>query len=98
MLTRSAKGAETRSRLSRAAADLFHKQGVRGTSPEDVIEASGTGKDQPFYHYFKSKEALVHEVLQAQLEAIKTETAPINYEVASWHDLERLRRVALRTS
>ena len=62
MLTRSAKGAETRSRLSRAAADLFHKQGVRGTSPEDVIEASGTGKDQPFYHYFKSKEALVHEV------------------------------------
>lgn len=88
MPAQSAKGAETRGRIIRAAADLFHKQGVRGTSPEEVIEASGTGKGQ-FYHYFKSKEGLVHEVLQTHLEAIKTGTAPINYEIASWHDLER---------
>jgi len=88
MAGRSAKGAETRGRIVRAAADLFRKQGVRATSPEEVIEASGTGKGQ-FYHYFKSKEGLVHEVLQTHLEAIKMGTAPINYEVASWHDLER---------
>src|SRR5579864_4635679 len=88
MTAKSTRGAETRLRIIRAAADLFHKQGVRATSPEEVIEASGTGKGQ-FYHYFKSKEGLVHEVLQAHLEAIKTGAAPVNYEIASWQDLEQ---------
>jgi len=87
MNARSAKGAETRLRIIRAAADLFHKQGVRATSPDQVIEASGTGKGQ-FYHYFKSKEGLVHEVLHSHLEAISSGSAPINYEIKSWRDLE----------
>ena len=86
MNSRSAKGEETRLRIIRAAADLFHKQGVRATSPDEVIEASGTGKGQ-FYHYFKSKEGLVHEVLQNHLMAIKTGTAPLNYEIKSWENL-----------
>ena len=71
-----------------AAADSFHKQGVHATSPDDVIEASNTGKSQ-FYHYFKNKEGLVHEVLQTHLEAIRTGTAPIKYEIESWEDLDR---------
>jgi AcrR family transcriptional regulator len=75
MKTRFVRGAETRLRILGTAADLFHKQGVRATSPDEVIEASRTGKGQ-FYHYFKSKEGLVHEVLQAHLEAIKNRTAP----------------------
>jgi AcrR family transcriptional regulator len=87
MSARSAKGAETRLRIIRAAADLFHKQGVRGTSPDQVIEASGTGKGQ-FYHYFGSKEGLVHDVLHSHLEAISSGRAPINYEIQSWRDLE----------
>jgi AcrR family transcriptional regulator len=74
--------------MIRAAADLFHKQGVRATSPEQVIAASATGKGQ-FYHYFKNKEGLVHEVLQTHLEAIKTGAAPVNYEISSWEDLEQ---------
>src|SRR5262249_46038676 len=73
--------------IIRTAADLFHKQGVRATSPDEIIEASRTGKGQ-FYHYFKSKEGLVHEVLQTHLEAIKNGTAPLKYEIASWADLE----------
>jgi len=88
MTTRSAQGAETKRRMIRAAADLFHKQGLNATSPDDVIEASNTGKSQ-FYHYFKNKEGLVHEVLQAHLEAIRTGTAPIKYEIESWEDLDR---------
>src|SRR5499427_1757837 len=88
MTKRSAQGAETRLRMIQAAADLFHKQGVRATSPDDVIEASNTGKSQ-FYHYFKNKEGLVHEVLQSHLHAIKTGTAPLDYEIESWQDLER---------
>ena len=94
MTRRSSQGAETRLRIIRAAADLFHKQGVHATSPDDVIEASGTGKGQ-FYHYFKSKEGLVHEVLQTHLEAIRTGSAPIKYDIESWKDLERWFRAHL---
>ena len=81
------RGAATRARIIRAAADLFHKQGVGATSPDQVIEASETGKGQ-FYHYFKSKEGLVHEVLQAYLDDIAKGTAPLSYEINSWEDLE----------
>src|SRR6266853_2652907 len=87
MKARFVKGAETRLRIIEVAADLFHKQGVRATSPDEIIEASRTGKGQ-FYHYFKSKEGLVHEVLQGYLEAIQTGGAPLSYEIASWQDLE----------
>jgi TetR/AcrR family transcriptional repressor of nem operon len=83
---KSAKGTETRTLIIRTAADLFHKQGVGATSPDEIIEASKTGKGQ-FYHYFKSKEGLVHEVLQSHLNAIKTGTARVNYEIGSWQDL-----------
>jgi len=88
MLKKFVRGEETRQRIKRTAADLFHKQGVRATSPDEIIEASRTGKGQ-FYHYFKSKDGLVHEVLQSYLEAIQTGGAPLSYEIASWQDLER---------
>jgi len=82
------RGEETRLRIIRTAADLFHKQGVRATSPDEIIEVSRTGKGQ-FYHYFKSKAGLVHEVLQGYLDAIQAGHAPLSYEIASWRDLER---------
>jgi TetR/AcrR family transcriptional regulator, transcriptional repressor for nem operon len=88
MRARSARGAQTRDRIIRVAADLFHKQGCRATSPDQIIEASGTGKGQ-FYHYFKNKEGLVHEVLQDHLAAIKTGTGRLNYEIESWQGLEQ---------
>src|SRR5579859_3345138 len=88
MKARLVRGAETRLRILQVAADLFHKQGVGETSPDEIIEASATGKGQ-FYHYFTSKEGLVHAVLQAYLEAIETGTSPIKYEIASWQDLEQ---------
>jgi AcrR family transcriptional regulator len=88
MKARFLRGAETRQRIIEVAADLFHKQGVRATSPDEIIEASRTGKGQ-FYHYFRSKEGLVHEVLQAHLEAIRTGRAPVNYDITSWQDLEQ---------
>jgi AcrR family transcriptional regulator len=88
MNSKFVRGAETRLRIIRVATDLFHKQGARATSPDEIIEASRTGKGQ-FYHYFKSKEGLVHEVLQAYLEEIKTQTSRVNYEINSWRDLEK---------
>jgi TetR/AcrR family transcriptional regulator, transcriptional repressor for nem operon len=86
--TRTARGNRTRRDILAAAADLFHKQGVVATSPDQVVEASGTGKGQ-FYHYFKNKEGLVHEVLQAYLEEIRDGSGSISYEIESWDDLER---------
>jgi TetR/AcrR family transcriptional regulator, transcriptional repressor for nem operon len=88
MKTRFARGAETRLRIIRTAADLFHKQGARLTSPDEIIEASRTGKGQ-FYYYFGSKEGLIHEVLQIFQEEIEKGTAPVNYEIDSWKDLEK---------
>jgi TetR/AcrR family transcriptional repressor of nem operon len=88
MKERFGRGAQTRLRIIRAAADLFHQKGARATSPDEIIEASHTGKGQ-FYHYFRNKEGLVHEVLQTYLDAIKAGTSPIDYEVASWRDLEK---------
>jgi len=99
MKTRFVRGAETRRRIIRTAADLFHKQGVRATSPDEIIEASRTGKGQ-FYHYFKNKEGLVHEVLQTYLEGIRDGTAPLKYAIQSWEDLREwfLAQVALQKS
>ena len=88
MNSKFVRGAETRLRIIRVATDPFHKQGARATSPDEIIEASRTGKGQ-FYHYFKSKEGLVHEVLQVYLEEIKTQTSRVNYEINSWRDLEK---------
>ena len=91
MKARFVRGSETRLRIIRTAADLFHKQGARATSPDDIIEASRTGKGQ-FYHYFKSKEGLVHEVLQTYFGEIKSGAAPIDCEISSWRDLEKWSR------
>ncbi|MDP9430464.1 MAG: TetR/AcrR family transcriptional regulator [Actinomycetota bacterium] len=54
------------------AAELMYQRSVSATSVEDVLNASGTGKGQ-FYHYFSSKEHLVAEVLNHQLEQILEE-------------------------
>ena len=88
MQTKFARGAETRLRIIRTAADLFHKQGAHATSPDKIIEASRTGKGQ-FYYYFRSKEGLIHEVLQTYLDEIKTGPARVSYEINSWRDLEK---------
>jgi TetR/AcrR family transcriptional regulator, transcriptional repressor for nem operon len=84
----SASDSDSRLRMVKVASDLFHKQGVRATSPDEIIEASRTGKGQ-FYHYFKSKEGLVHAVLESHLEAIKSGSGRIKYEINSWKDLEK---------
>ena len=89
------RGAETRLRIIHTAVDLFHKQGARATSPDEIIEASRTGKGQ-FYHYFKSKEGLIHEVLKVYLDEIKKGTSRVNYEINSWKDLEKWFRAQVK--
>ena len=78
---------EARQRMIDAALDLFHRYGVPGTSIDRILEQSGTGKGQ-FAHYFKSKEGLVHAVLQYLHEVIRSGQAPTGYKLESWEDLE----------
>ena len=46
-----------RERLVRAARDLYWAQGVEGTSPRQVLEASGVGQGS-LYHHFPTKHDL----------------------------------------
>ncbi len=49
-----------RDRILCAAAELFHKQGIRGAGVEAIAEAAGTNK-MTLYRYFDSKEELIAE-------------------------------------
>ena len=51
------KRRSTKSRIIKAAWNLFYKDGYDQTTVEDIIAASKTSKGT-FYHYFKGKEAL----------------------------------------
>lgn len=55
-----------RARIVEAAAALMYERGVRGATVDEVLAAAGAGKGQ-LYHYFRSKEDLVGEVLEHQL-------------------------------
>lgn len=53
------KRQSTKSRIVKAAWNLFYKNGYDETTVEDIINASKTSKGT-FYHYFKSKEGLLN--------------------------------------
>lgn len=48
----------TKSRIVKAAWNLFYKKGYHATTIDDIITASRTSKGS-FYHYFKGKDALL---------------------------------------
>ena len=85
----TARGAATRARIVDAAASLVYEQGFAGTSLDDVMAATGTSKSQ-LYHYFADKDALIREVIKAQLSRIiaAQEAAGLR-EVSSWERLHR---------
>lgn len=55
------KRQSTKSRIVKAAWNLFYKNGYEHTTIEDIIAASKTSKGT-FYHYFKGKEALLNSL------------------------------------
>lgn len=78
---------DTRLRMIQAAQDLFHRQGIHATSVDQILDRSGTGKSQ-FAYYFKTKDGLVHAVLQHLHDWLRGDDAPVNYSVQSWEELE----------
>jgi len=81
------RGQKTKERIIHTAFDLFHKQGVNATSVDEILEKSNTGKSQ-FYHYFKGKDDLTHQVVQSFYRSLCNKEIPINYEIESLNDLE----------
>jgi len=53
-----------------AAAELIAEKGFIQTSVDDVIQRAGLSGKSHFYHYFKSKDALGHEVLARQFDLL----------------------------
>lgn len=71
-----------------AATDLFHLQGIKGTSIDEVLKRSGTGKSQ-FSHYFKNKDGLVRAVVEHLHAVIRSGQAPTGYDVETWDDFDQ---------
>lgn len=86
----TARGAATRARIVAAAGDLVYDRGVRGTSLEDVMRASGTSKSQ-LYHYFADKDALVREVIGLQTSRVLAAQEPYLHHLDTLTGLRRWR-------
>jgi AcrR family transcriptional regulator len=65
----TSRGLVTRQRIVAAAAELMSKDGVAGTTLEDVKETAGVSSSQ-IYHYFADKKALVLAVIDYQSDTI----------------------------
>jgi AcrR family transcriptional regulator len=61
------RGAETRARIVDTAAELIFRQGVAGTTIEEVRDGARVSNSQ-LYHYFDDKPALVRAVIERQAE------------------------------
>lgn len=70
------KGQATRDRIVEAAAGLMFRQGVAGTTTEQVQAAAGVSASQIF-HYFADKRALVRAVIAYQAEAVLAAQQPL---------------------
>jgi TetR/AcrR family transcriptional regulator, transcriptional repressor for nem operon len=64
------KGPATRQRLVESARYLFWERGFAGTSMADLLTHAKVNSGS-FYHFFDSKEALLREVLEGYLVALR---------------------------
>jgi AcrR family transcriptional regulator len=84
------KGERARGRIIEAAARLVYKQGVAGTTLEDVKRAAGVSGSQ-MYHYFPDKEQLVQAVIDYQADVITENQRPAGLGSAeglrAWRDM-----------
>jgi len=64
------KPSPTRDRLIESARYLFWDRGFAGTSMADLLAHAGVNSGS-FYHFFESKEALLREVLESYLGALR---------------------------
>ncbi len=61
---------QRRTQILDAAAEIIAERGFVQTSVDDVIARAGLSGKSHFYHYFKSKDALGHEVIARQFDVL----------------------------
>ena len=81
------EAAHARQRMIEAALDLFHQQGVNGTSVDQILAKSSTGKSQ-FAHYFRNKDGLIRASVQFLDALVRSGKVESNYEIETWKDFE----------
>lgn len=80
------KRQSTKSRIVKAAWNLFYKNGYDHTTVEDIIAASKTSKGT-FYHYLKGKEALLNSLSYLFDEKYEELAAVIDPNLSSYDKL-----------
>ncbi|WP_338889472.1 TetR/AcrR family transcriptional regulator [Rhodococcus sovatensis] len=93
-LPRTAKGRRTRAAIVDAAAAMMYVRGVAGTTLDDVLDASETGKSQ-LYYYFSDKSDLVEAVVARQLERVLA-AQPLLAHIDSVEDIDAWAREVVR--
>jgi TetR/AcrR family transcriptional repressor of nem operon len=81
------KGRATRERIVATTAELVRKNGVRGTSVDDVIAAAGVSKSQ-VYHYFDDKADLMRAVVSHTKRELLDGQRPYLDRLDSWVAIE----------
>jgi len=71
------KGTTIKARIISTANNLFYHQGFNQTSFTDIANSAQIPKGN-FYHYFKSKEAILESVLEQRLISIKNHLQSIS--------------------
>jgi TetR/AcrR family transcriptional regulator, transcriptional repressor for nem operon len=82
------RGRRSRERIVAAAAELFARGGVNGTSVDDVLATAGASKGQ-LYHYFANKQALVVAVIEHHGDVVMVANATFLDDAATIDDIAR---------
>lgn len=80
------KRISTKTRIVKAAWNLFYKKGYEQTTVEDIINASRTSKGT-FYHYFKGKESLLNSLSYLFDEKYEELSASIDPDMSAYDKL-----------
>lgn len=91
MRKRSANKAASKAAIIEVAIDLFWENGYNGTSLRDIAEACGF-EAANLYNYFRSKEQLLYEAMQEELERFLELLEPVASD-SRGAPVERLKRI-----
>jgi AcrR family transcriptional regulator len=89
------KGAATRERIVRAAADLVLARGAQGTSLDDIRAATATSKSQLFHYFPGGKSDLISALAALQVERVLDAQRPYLDQLDTWESWEGWRAAVL---
>jgi AcrR family transcriptional regulator len=91
----TARGAATRQRIVRAAADLVLERGAQGTSLDDIRAATATSKGQLFHYFPDGKSELISAIGAFQADRVLDAQRPFLDELDTWDSWEGWRDAVL---